>query len=137
MPFTLIKLPDEPIILIRLQLDILTSGEEAQSLRGQLLRYLEQSAEPLYVVWDLGQQDIAAGDVQLLLYDAQAQPEGTIADPRLHTLIVSVHPVVGILRRKVHEQFGIAVGQFLTVDEALAWARQQLSASEDGDEEGA
>ena len=109
MSFTVIKLPDEPIILIRLQLDKLADEDASQTLRAQIVRYRDASDDMLYMVWDLGKQDITAGDIQLLLYDAQTHTGGTVADPSLRTVIVSLHPVVAILRRKVRQQFGVAL----------------------------
>ncbi len=130
MAFTVIKNSDEPILLLRVVLPDLFAEDGLANLKAQVLRYQEQEDAPLYVIWDFIGQELGASDVQLLVYDAQEDPNGTVADPRLRALFVTDHPVLGILQRKVREQFGVTVWQFFSVDDALAWARAQV---ENGD----
>lgn len=126
MSFTAIKLPDEPIVLLRVILPDLFEDGGLDNLKAQVLRYLAQEGPPLYVIWDFMDQEIDTSDVQLLMYDAQEDPQGTVADNRLRSLFVTDHPIVGILQRKVREQFGVTLWQFFSVEDALAWARSQL-----------
>lgn len=125
MSFIVITLPDEPIVLLRADLAELVAADHLASLKARIRYLLAHDSPPRYLIWDLIGQDIMIYAIQLLMYDIQASPEGSIADPRLTTLIVSDHPVIAILLRKVRESFDVRLWQFYSVADALMWARQQ------------
>lgn len=131
MAFTVSKLIDEPIVL--LAVDFSASGwvQNLQSLKTQVARYANGDKEPLYVIWNLDQQDVLAGDIQLLIFDAQDDPDGSLADRRVRPVVVSDHPLIDMLQRKAYEGLGVDLPQFDTLAEALAWVRAELAEEAD------
>ncbi len=130
MAFTVIKLADEPIVLLTVDFAASSWMQNLQSLKAQVARYANGGVIPLYVVWNLDQQDMTASDIQLLIFDAQDALEGSVVDPRVRPVVVSDHPLVEMLQRKVYEDLGVEMPQFDTVGEALAWVRE-VRAEED------
>lgn len=127
MSFALIKLSDDPIVLLRAELAEIVEGDQLTDVKAEMLRELAVRKPPLYLIWDLQHQDIMVYAIQLLIYDAQDYPPGSIADRRLNVLIVGDHPVIAVLLRKAREDLDTHLWQFDSVDDALAWAHQQLT----------
>lgn len=125
MSFALIKLSGKSIVLLRARLTEIVEGDQLAHLKSSIEHIVAAESSPLYVIWDLKVQDIMVFAIQLLIYDAQDNPTGSIADPRLKVLIVGDHPLIALLLRKARDQLGTKLWQFYSIDDALIWARQE------------
>lgn len=127
MAFTVIKLADEPIVLLAIDFSVSSWLRNLQSLKAQVAHYASGADLPLYVILNLHHQDVTASDIQLLLFDAEDAPAGSLVDERLRPVAVGDHPLIEMLQRKLYEAFGVALAQFETTEDALDWVRTQLA----------
>jgi hypothetical protein len=127
MAFTVIKLGDEPIILLAVDFSVPSWLQNLQSLKAQVMHYASGAELPLYVILNLHHQDVTASDIQLLIYDAEEAPDGSLVDARLRPVVVSDHPLVEMLQRKLHDEFGVMMPKFEDTESALEWVRAQFS----------
>ena len=123
MAFAVKKLPDEPIVIVTIDLPVHEYEQNFRSLSNQLARLAENAAEGFEVILDGRTLDLSFSDVLLLIDLGQDTPAGTFADPRLHWSIVGTHPLFAIAVKKVRQQLSAYVTLFETLDEALAAAR--------------
>ncbi len=122
MAFAVTRFPEEPIVLVQLEL---ANHEEASflSLQAQLDRIASTVTPPLMMIIDLRKQDIRFCDVLLFLECCADDPRGTAADPRIHTILLGEHLMLSVLQKRFKQRFRVTVRQAHQWDEALHTAR--------------
>ncbi|MBN2306173.1 MAG: hypothetical protein JXQ72_16945 [Anaerolineae bacterium] len=128
MTFVLTRLPDEPIIVARLQLPLDESLDELPVITAQIAEMADQVAGQLYVIWNLNGQAIQFSDILLAISENQDAPPGSLTDQRVRTLVVNTHPMLETALRKLWQALGVEVLGFATLDDALAAARGEIGA---------
>ncbi len=129
MPFAVTQLPTEPIVLAQFDLSDINLEGSMQSIQGQIAHIASETPSVLVVLVDLRRQEIHFSDILLMVQHAQADPAGSLTDRRLRIALVGDHPLIEIATRKFNQILGINLGHLVTMDEALAWARDEIDRS--------
>jgi hypothetical protein len=125
MAFAVKKLPDEPIVIVTIDLPVHEYEQNFRNLSDQLARLAENTTERVDVILDGRALDLSFSDVLLLIDLGQDSPAGTFADPRLHWNIVGTHPLFAIAVKKVRQQLSATMDLFATLEDALIAVRQR------------
>lgn len=126
MAFAVKKLPDEPIVIVTVDLPVHEYEQNFKSLSTQLDQLVSSLASPLYTILDVRSLDVAFSDILLLIDLSREFPSGLLADGRMIWILVGEHPLLPIAIRRLAQQLG---GEFLTfeaIEDTLAFIRDQL-----------
>lgn len=95
-------------------------------MRSALDRLAGDGEPPLYVIVDLRGREVDASGILLMVLDAEANPLGSVLDPRIRPIAVGEHPMIPVGIRRLHQMTGVVADHFGTFDEALSFARAEL-----------
>lgn len=126
MPSAVIKLPDEPIVIVTIALPIERHLSSLHSVCAQIDRIARQVRRPLYTILDLRGQDLSFSDILLGLDEQKDQPPGSMTDPRVRPIVAGDHPLLAIAQKKARQQLAIEIPVFDTLQIALAYVRAEL-----------
>lgn len=129
MPFVVRKLPGEPIIITTIALPLHRYTQNLRSLNAQIAGIAARESGQLYRIMDGRNVELSFSDILLYLDENRSGP-GTLADPRLHSIFVSPHPMGEVLVRKLAREMDLVIPHFRRLDEALHYARAQIRASQ-------
>jgi hypothetical protein len=132
MPFTIEKLPDEPIIVVKLKVDGREDFERSfQPLIEQIAAVAAAIPGPVYRVTDLSEVNISFGELVLAMQqEYRSQTPGTAGDPRIQVVLVTSDKMIEIAAKST--QRSIHYGQhapppiFPTTEDALKYIRGEL-----------
>lgn len=129
MFFEIRKLPDEPIVIVSGDLPVARAIPMLVSIHRQITRILDTVDGPLYRITDMrAVDDVSMSDILIWLDELRSRSEpGSIHDPRIHTLLVSTHPILQIGVRKIQTELALNVPLFHTLEDALAFARESIN----------
>jgi|GEM_PF-7070693 hypothetical protein len=126
MPSSMIKLPGEPIVIVTIALPIERHLSSLYSIRAQIDRVAREAGGPLYVLFDLRNQDVSFSDILLGLDEQAGRPPGALTDPRVRPVGVGDHPLLAIAAKKTWQRYSIDVPIFTTLEAALQYVRAKL-----------
>jgi len=127
MPFAVIKLPEEPIVIVSVALPIERHLSSLYSIWVQIDRLAREERGPLYEIVDVRNQDVSFSDILVALDELDDHPPGSIADPRIRTVLVGDHPMLAIAVKKLWQRFSLEIPVFATLDAALDYVRGELN----------
>jgi hypothetical protein len=129
MESAVIKLPDEPIVIVTVRLPIHEFLDDLALLNQQVADILATTQGPVYRISDTNLlSEGGFSDLMLALGEQRAHPLGSVMDPRVKPILVGTGPMLPIVVRKVAQHTGVTMPLFATLDEALAYARAQIAA---------
>jgi len=128
MKVTAKRLPNEPILIIKLYKDYVVGRDTAEMLstvNGQI----GADESGLYSIYDLTEMKMTFGDLVMALSNQAQKAPGAMADPRVTTVIVGSSELVKFGAQAFQqEQYGnLKFPLYESVDEALKYAREQLA----------
>jgi hypothetical protein len=129
MGFTLVRLPDEPIIIVNIRLPIRDHREAIAQLDDTARRLIDECGCAIYSIVTIGDQDLTFSDILLFISEQRAGRSGSLLDLNVHVLLVGTHPLLASGVEHFQREFGIIVPLFATVDEAVAHARARIKRS--------
>ncbi|NDJ78531.1 MAG: hypothetical protein GYB65_19955 [Chloroflexi bacterium] len=131
MLFSLIKLPDEPIVIIKSDVDLDYYLQHGPTIRQRVLRITEGTGFPLYILVDLSLTDVSFVDI-LMWLDAQAdKPSELVYHPDICVCLVGPQPMLGVAARKIKERLNLELPWYPNLDAGLADVRATLSQDND------
>ncbi|MBN1200402.1 MAG: hypothetical protein JXJ20_00975 [Anaerolineae bacterium] len=136
MAFVIRKLPDEPIIIVTIDLPIERYMQNVRSLNAQVDHLASTLTPPIYRILDAHAIEPTISDILLWIAEQDRGRPGSLTDPRVRPIAVGISPIAEVAVRKVRQLVGIEVPWFTTLEEALAFARAEIAQPDtpDGDE---
>ncbi len=128
--YTIEKLPDEPIIIQTIRSD--SSVAEVPDSMSTMRELLEAESTPLFVIYDVSQASFGLQDILSGSNEASRSEKPLLKHPNIReTLVVSTSDLVRMAARGMNSPiFGnVALRVFDTLEEALAYCRQQTEVS--------
>jgi hypothetical protein len=132
MVLTFIKMPDEPIVIIRGDVDFDDYLQQIEGLNARLVQVIEDCGAPLYRIADLSQVDISYADILLWLEAQEDIASGSFIDQRIRPVVVGDHPLIQVGIKQFADKFNRTIAHFATLQAALAHIRAELA--DDGDD---
>jgi hypothetical protein len=133
MPFTVEKLPEEPIVLVKIKVGDQKDFERDFPPLVQRIAELVAGIEgPIYRITDLTEVNISFGELVLAMQqEYRSEMPGTAADPRIQVVLVTSSKLIEVGAEGVPKSIHYGGKQppkiFPTMDEALAYARAELA----------
>jgi hypothetical protein len=134
MPFAVTHMPDEPILIVRIEIPLDQYLPSAASVFSQLAHLTRTSSGDLFLLIDLRDQAPSFSDI-LIGMEFLGQPESGIEQRTARLLLVGSDPMLRIAVKRIKRQFGLDVVRFDTLEDALAYARAESARSNRLDEE--
>lgn len=134
MAFAISQLPDEPIIIVTVDLPLDRHLDSFRSTNEQLNHFAATGDELLYVVFDLRGEDVTFSDVIIGVDELDSDPASWIKYPRVILIAVGQHPVLEIAIKRVGQQFHVEMPRFTTLDEALVFIRASYDTGSPSDQ---
>ncbi|HVO72032.1 MAG TPA: hypothetical protein VMT24_18410 [Aggregatilineaceae bacterium] len=128
MSLILTRLPGEPIIVVKPALPVEQNIEHVFTIDARCDQIVSELGGPLYRILDMRLADLAFSDILLFLDLEKEGRPGSLADPRVRTLMVGRHPLLKIAARRILQELNVTVPVFEAVDEALACVRADAEA---------
>lgn len=129
MPFALVKLPNEPIVIVMGDVPIEDHLGPLHSIFAQVDRVASEVGCRLYFVADARNlTNLSYSDILIWLDELRAAPPGSPRDPRVEFWVVGTHDLLPILVKKMRQQFGIEPPLVTTLEEALDGIRAEIRA---------
>jgi hypothetical protein len=122
------RLPGEPIIVIKPALPVEQNIEHVYAVDARCDQIASGLGGPLYRIIDMRSVDLAYSDILLYLDLEKEGRPGSLADPRVRTLMVGYHPLLKIAARKTLQELNVIIPIFDSMDEALAYVRADAEA---------
>lgn len=120
MAFSIIELPDEPIVIVTLDLPLDQHMESLHSLHVQLNHLVaEADGDLLYVVIDVSDQEVGFSDILIGLDVLENDPASWINYSYVQTVVAGSHPMVTIAKKRVFQHLRIQIAVYPTLDDAL------------------
>lgn len=129
MGFTLVRLPNEPIIIINFKLPLSDDLDAPARIAAEAHRILEEADGVLYSIVNIGDQDLAFSDILLYISTQHEGRAGSTQDVRVRLIAVGTHPLLQTGIKRFQREFSITIPLFTTVDDAVAHARAQINPS--------
>jgi hypothetical protein len=130
MPFAVTQLPDEPIVIVKIELPIDQYLACTLSVNAQLARLAAESRTTLFVLVDVSDLAPSFSDV-LIGLDTLKEQGSWIKQRQARGILVGTHPMINIAAKRLGQQFNVEMACFPTLQEALDYARAQQIASGD------
>jgi len=130
MPFTTVKLENEPII-VHTMLEGYSVAQEGAAGTDSINRLLDAQSEPVYLILNPGSLQIGVDDVVSGASLAARGGSAFAHHPNVReTIVVSTSGLIKLAAKGLDSEiFGhVAIRAFGTMDEALAYCRQQAGA---------
>ncbi|HEX3050840.1 MAG TPA: hypothetical protein VHP83_09320 [Aggregatilineaceae bacterium] len=129
MGFTVQQLGNEPIVLVIFPLPIHEYLDELTEIHTQLATIAEQCNRTIYhIPYSKQIVDLSYSDILLWISESRESAPGSIADPRVHLVLVGTTPMLHLAVKKFREQFEIDVPIFPCLEHAIEYARRQIAA---------
>lgn len=127
MGFTIEWIPNEPILVVTGS--GLLAMDDFVKMFAQVTQMIEGVEGPIYRISDYTTADTSFMDVMKAVKLAASHAPGSSFDPRLHTVFVGTSQWISLGRTALQQpQFGgIMVPTFVTLDDALAFARREIA----------
>ena len=129
MPFAITQMPDEPILIVKIEVPLEQHLASITSVNTQLAQLMNASSSQIYVLVDLRDQMLSFSDI-LIGIDLLKHPDSWIEQRAARPILVGSDPMIGIAVRRFKQQIKINLGHFETLDEALAYARAEIARSD-------
>ena len=126
MPFTITYMPDEPILIVRIELPLDKHVPSAVSINAHLTQLTRASSDDLYILIDLREQTSTFSDV-LVGMELLDKPDSWIALRRAHPILVGSDPMLEIAIKRFRQQFSVDIVHFAALDDALAYVRAEIA----------
>ena len=131
MAVTVIRLPDEPIIVARITEQMSVPGMRTMFNESALL--CAGLPDTVYRVIDLLEADASINELARTLVEGKRRVRGSVLDPRIVSVLVArpnrIRFIADIL---AHKEFGgLTVPVFDSVDEALVYLRAEITRAHD------
>jgi hypothetical protein len=127
MAFQIKKLPDEPILIITIDLPMERHLAEFRVLCGEIGRLVDEAPGPVYRILDLRGEDIAFSDILLGIAEHSGNQSGSLIDPRTRLMMVGTHAMIPVAVRKIKQKLDVDVPWFMTLHEALTYNRSKIT----------
>ncbi len=128
MAFVVTKLPDEPIILLRVDLPFEQHRDTLHHVAARCARLAVDHGGLLYRILDGWWLNASYSDILLLIDDHKHDYPGSLRDPHIRTVFAGDSPLLELAARKIHQQLSITVPVYPTLDAALVAIRAELAA---------
>lgn len=128
MAFVLTILPDEPIVLLRVDLPLEQHLGILHHVWARCARLADEHGGLLYRIMDARNLDIAYSDILLMLDDLTHDRPGSLRDARIQTVVLGNSPLAALGVQKIWEKTAITIPIFGTLDAALAAIRAEITA---------
>ena len=126
MPFAVTQLPDEPIVIVSVELPVDQFQENFLAVNASLARVVNEADEQLHIIYDVREQEVTYSDV-LLIVDLLRNVVTGLQPGRVpYTYLVGTHPVLQVAINKFQQELGFGVQILPTLDAALAIIRASL-----------
>jgi hypothetical protein len=133
MPAIVVKLPDEPIIVLTAT-DPFAPQEDLLPAYEEVAEMIEDMPGSIYCLYDLSSVYLGFGDLIVVLGTAIRGAPGSASDPRVRGVIVG-HDELAQLAADAsrQEQYGnLDLPLFALMEEAVAYARAELAEQASG-----
>ena len=134
MPFAIIQMPGEPIVLVRIEVPLEQHIASATSVNAQLAQLARASSGDIYILIDMRGQVPTFSDI-LIGIQLLNQPESWLEQRAVRPVLVGTDPMLRIAIKRFKQQLGLDLVHFETMDEALAYARAEIAKSNRRDNE--
>lgn len=125
---SVIQLPGEPIVIVTIRLPLHDFLEDIPLLNAQIAEILATTQGPVYRISDGSKlDDIGFSDILLWIDQQRTHRSGSVLDPRVIPIGVGSSRIGQAGVRKLAERTGITMPVFETLDEAIAYAREQIA----------
>lgn len=126
MPYTLTKLPDEPIIIVTLE-DPFTV-EDAKNTAQETPQYRSEDYVS-FMISDASNITLPFSEMMMIMAEVAGEGAGKINDPQMRVVSVGNDEMVKFAAEAYkQDQYGAAdVQMFEAVDDALQYVREQLA----------
>jgi len=128
MTFALVKLPNEPIVIVTGDIPVEENLPALHAMFGQVDRLASQTGGLLYCILDTRHlENLSFSDILLWLDEQRTAPPGSARDSRLRMWGVGTHSLLPIAVKKLRQQYGVEMMLADTLDAALARIRAELA----------
>ncbi len=134
MPFAIIQMPGEPIVLVRIEVPLEQHIASAASVNAQLAQLASASSGDIYILIDMRGQAPTFSDI-LIGIQLLNQPESWLEQRSARPVLVGTDPMLRIAIKRFKQQLGLDLVHFETMDEALVYARAEIAKSNRRDNE--
>jgi hypothetical protein len=134
MPFAIMQLPGEPVLIVRIEFPLDQHLTSAASINAQLAQLARASSSALYILIDLRDQFPAFSDI-LIGIQLLTQSESWIEQHSARPILVGSDPMLGIAVKRVKQQFGVDIARFNKLEDALAYVRDIIAKTDHPAEE--
>lgn len=120
-------LPAEPILVIRYMGDRVEDDIPAST--QEIARLLQGMEGPIYRIADFSEANVDLSAFMIGMARSTRGIEGTFSDPRMRPIFVGTQDLINLaVAAARQEQYGgLYIVAFPTLDEALAYARTEIS----------
>ena len=133
MPAIVVKLPDEPIIVLTVTDPFAPQGDLPPAYE-EVAEMIEDMPGPIYCLYDLSSVYLGFGDLIVVLGTAIRGTPGSASDPRVRGVIVGYDELAQLASEASRqEQYGhLDFPLFAVIEEAVAYARAELAEQASG-----
>lgn len=131
MAFAITQLAGEPVVIVTVDLPLDRHMESLRSAKAHLTRLITESRGQIYIIIDMREQDLAFSDILIGLDELDGDPACWAHLPDAHLVVVGTNPLLPVGAKRLHQQLGLQVDLFETLEDALAHIREVLADSAD------
>ncbi len=129
MAFTIVRLPNEPIIIVNVTLPLHNHLAVIAQIDAEARRIYEECGCLIYSIVTIGDQDLTFFDILLFIHEQLRGRSGSVLDIHIRLIAVNTHPLIKTGIKRLHRAIGINIAQCATVADSIAYARAQIAAS--------
>jgi len=128
MPVALVKLPNEPIVIVIGDVPVEDHIGPIRSVFAQIDRLATETRTRMYCIADMRHVSaLSFSDILIILDELRSAPTGSPRDPRVRTCVVGTHDLLPIAIKKLRQQYGLELPLFDTLEDALAAIRDEIA----------
>jgi len=128
MPVALVKLPNEPIVIVIGDVPVEDHIGPIRSVFAQIDRLATETRTRMYCIADMRHvSDLSFSDILIILDELRSAPTGSPRDPRVRTWVVGTHDLQPIAIKTRRQQYGLELPLFDTLEDALAAIRDEIA----------
>lgn len=135
MAFAVTRLPDKPVILVKLEVPLERYLSNFRAVRSGIERLVAGNTETFYILFDIQRLDISFSDILILLDELAHAPVNPRVLSHAQVLVIGTHPLIEIGVRRIQKLTGLSLNRCASLEEGLAWASKVSKSSSGGIEE--
>ncbi|MBN2306172.1 MAG: hypothetical protein JXQ72_16940 [Anaerolineae bacterium] len=123
---SIIRIPNEPIVIVSFNFGVDRYLDQQSHIDAEVHRVATEYDCPIFKITDLSRiNDMTYGGLSLWLTAMRTTPPYRLSSACVRPAVVSAHPMMQVVARKVKQHFNIEFPVFATLDQALYYARAE------------